>query len=280
VLAHLGLSLGGDLETSVLKRRRNDTPVERASAARMSGSPNGARRAPTRHVQALENRMQGETAALTLTTLRFLTHPAFPALFPRYLIGLYHSMRTAGAVMEAARARSVSLARDCPVAARLVPYWTRHIREEAGHDEWLLADLARLGADPERVRVSIPAPEIAELMGTLHFWIQHAHPVAALAYFYVVERNPPTVELLDWIVQSGGIPREALQTFYQHASIDIGHARELEDLIDSLPLAPAHLDLMVVSATTVVRQLSRIYEELIGGSDTRRQERRRAITRK
>lgn len=254
-------------------RRRNDKPIERA---------------PTRHAQTLENQLRGEAAALTFTTLRFLTQPALPALFPRYLIGLYHSMRTAGAVMEAARARSVALARDCRVAARLVPYWTRHIREEAGHDEWLLADLKRLGMDVDRVRVGIPPPEVAELMGTLHFWIQHVHPVAALAYFYVVERNPPTVELLDWIAQSGDIPREALQTFYRHASIDIGHARKLEDLIDSLPLAPAHLDLMVMSATTVVRQLSRIYEGLIVVDepearphvDVRGEKRRRAITRK
>lgn len=233
--------------------------------------------------------MQEEATALTLTTLRFLTHAAFPALFPRYLIGLYHSMRTAGAVMEAARARSVSLAAECPVAARLVPYWTRHIREEAGHDQWLLADLERLGVDVDRVRVETPVPEVAELMGTLHFWIQHVHPVAALAYFYVVERNPPTVELLDWIVQSGGIPREALQTFYRHASIDIGHGRALEDLIDNLPLAPGHLDLMATSATTVIRQLGRIYEGLIVHADepaarphgnAQRQKQRRAITRK
>lgn len=240
----------------------------------------GTRCAPPRHVQALERRLQGETAALTLTTLRFLTHPALPALFPEYLIRLYHSMRTAGAVMEAARARSVSLAADCPVAARLVPYWTRHIREEAGHDRWALADLGRLGVDMERVRVGIPAPEVAELMGTLHFWIEHVHPVAALAYFYVVERDPPTVELLNWIEGCGGIPREALVTFYRHASIDIGHGRELEDLIDSLPLAPAHLELMVMSATTVVRQLRRIYEELMVRVEaSRAREKRRAITK-
>ena len=269
--------------------RRSDKPVERASAARASRSRHDARRAPTRHSEALDKRLQGETAALTLATLRFLTHPALPALFPRYLIALYHSMRTAGAVMEAARARSVSLAASCPVAAQLVPYWTRHIREEAGHDRWLLGDLTRLGVDVDRVRVATPAPEIAELMGTLHFWIAHAHPVAALPYFYVVEGSPPTVELLDWIVQSASIPREALVTFYRHARIDISHARELEELIDGLPLTPAHLDLMVMSGATALRQLSRIYDELIVRVDepavmtrghARRQERRRAITRK
>lgn len=262
MLAHLGPSIGGGPSRHTWRMRRlNGEPAER-SGARLLGSVQKGRRRRTRHVQVLENRLQGEAEALSLTTLRFLAHPAFSALFPRYLIDLYHSMRTAGVVMEAAHARSVLLARDCPVAARLVPYWTRHIREEAGHDAWLLADLERLGVDVNSVRVARPSPAIAELMGTLHFWIRHVHPVAALAYFFVVERNPPTVRLIDWIGKSADIPREALQTFYRHARIDIGHGREIEELIDSLPLTREHLDLLGVSGATVLRQLGRIYEGL------------------
>jgi hypothetical protein len=196
---------------------------------------------------------------LSLATLRFLSHPALPAVFPHYLLSLYHSMRTAGALMEEARARSVALAQDCPVAARLVPYWTRHIREEAGHDEWVIGDLAQLGVDVERAQPGLPPPEIAELMGTLHFWIRHTHPVAALSYFYIVERDPPTVEMLDWVVERG-VPRDALETFYRHAKIDIAHGHELEALIDSLPLEPSHVTLLALSATAVLRQLARIYE--------------------
>ena len=227
----------------------------------------GASEGLTRNVDALETRVDGR-AALTLATLRFLTHPALRAVFPQYLIHLYHSMRTAGAVMECARARSAALADRCPVAARLAPYWANHIQEESGHDEWLLADLARLGVNVDRAVALVPAPEVAELMGTLHFWIQHAHPVGALAYFYVVERSPPTEALLDRIVQSARIPREALQTFYRHASIDVAHARELEALIDSLPLTGDHLELMAMSATTVVRQLTRICELMIQRADS------------
>lgn len=221
-----------------------------------------SKRKQRRHVDALENAIRGERATLTLTTLRFLAHPALPALFPRYLIALYHSMRTAGALMEEARARSTTLTPSCPVAARLVPYWTQHIREESGHDEWMIADLARLGIDVERVRRGLPPPEVAELMGTLHFWIRHAHPVAALSYFYVVERHPPTVEMLEWLVERG-IPRAALQTFYRHAKIDVEHGRELEQLVNSLPLQPAHADLLALSAATVLRHLARIYEAFL-----------------
>ena len=202
-----------------------------------------------------------------LTVLRFLSHPAYLQVFPEYLIGVYHSMRTAGALMEAARLRSIALAPECPVANRLVEYWTRHIVEEAGHDRWLLEDLAVMGIDCERDLADPPMPEVAELLGTLHFWVLHTHPVAALAYFYVVERSPPTVRQLDWMVDSAGVPRAALRTFYRHATIDVDHGRELEDILGSLPLTEAHQRLLAVSATTVLRQLARIMERHVRRAD-------------
>jgi hypothetical protein len=175
-------------------------------------------------------------------------------------------MRTAGALMEAARLRSIALAPECPVADRLVEYWTRHIQEEAGHDQWMLEDLPVFGIDVRNLD-KLPVPEVAELLGTLHFWVLHTHPVAALSYFYVVERSPPIVQQLDWMVESAGIPREGLRTFYRHATIDVAHGQELEELVDSLPLTEAHQQLLALSAKTVVRQLTRIMENHVLRAD-------------
>ena len=213
-----------------------------------------------RHALALDRVILRERAWLDLTMLRFVTHPGFPHAFPDYLVDLYHAMRTAGAVMEAARRRSIDLSERCPVAARLVDYWAQHIADEAGHDGWLLEDLDHFGIDVTRALALPPAPEVAELLGTLHFWVLHTHPVAALAYFYVVERNPPSAALLDWMVDMAGVPRAALRTFYRHAEIDVEHARELAEVLDSLPLTAAHRQLLTLSATTVIRQLGRIME--------------------
>ena len=101
--------------------------------------------------------------------------------------------------MQAALQRSIALATQCPVAAELVPYWIQHIEEETGNDQWLLEDLTTvLGVDIRELR-RLPRPEIAELMGTLHFWVLHAHPIAAVAYFYVVERSVASTQQLDWL---------------------------------------------------------------------------------
>jgi Iron-containing redox enzyme len=217
--------------------------------------------------ESLDQLVARERTWLDLTALRFLSHPALLRVFPEYLIGVYHSMRTAGALMEAARLRSIVLAPGCPVAERLVDYWTRHAEEEAGHDRWLLEDLPVVGIDCERDLTGPPIPEVAELLGTLHFWVLHTHPVAALPYFYIVERSTAKVPQLDWMVESRGIPRGALRTFYRHATIDIAHSRELEHLLDSLPLTAAHQELLAVSATTVVRQLARIMERHVHRAD-------------
>lgn len=215
----------------------------------------------------LDQLIASERAWLDVTVLRFLGHPALLRVFPEYLIGVYHSMRTAGALMEAARLRSIALAPECPVADRLVEYWTRHIVEEAGHDRWLLEDLPAVGIDCERDLTDPPIPEVAELLGTLHFWVLHTHPVAALAYFYVLERSPPTTQLLDWMVESAGVPRDALRALYRHSIIDVEHGRELEELLDNLPLTDAHQQLLAVSATTVVRQVARIMERHVQRAD-------------
>lgn len=217
--------------------------------------------------EQLDELIASERAWLDLTMLRFVCHPALLQVFPEYLIGVYHSMCTAGALMEAARLRSMALAPECPVADRLVEYWTRHIEEEAGHDRWLWEDLPAVGIDRQRDLANPPLAEVAELLGTLHFWVLHTHPVAALPYFYIVERSPASLRQLDWMVESAGIPRDALRTFYRHATIDVEHGRELEDLLDNLPLTDAHQRLLAVSATTVVRQLARIMERHVQRAD-------------
>ena len=127
--------------------------------------------------EALDAVIRRERAWLDLNALRLYTHPGFRLVFTEFLVRVYHGMHTATALMEAARIRSAVLATACPVAARLVPYWDKHIREEAGHDEWLLDDMRGLGMDVDGLLGVPPTPDVAELMGTLHFWVLHTHPV-------------------------------------------------------------------------------------------------------
>lgn len=212
---------------------------------------------------SIDQRLGGANARLALSTLRLLGHPSLPSILPRYLVQVLHTMRAAGAVMEAARSRAARLAPECAVAAALVPYWTRHIADEAGHDAWMAEDLARLGVDAERALRQPPLPDVALLLERLRQWAVAGHPAEVLSYFFVIERHPPSVELLDWLVAHHGIRRDALTTFYRHAVIDREHGRELERLIEGLPLTVGHLDRFVASAVVVTDALARIADRVV-----------------
>jgi len=60
----------------------------------------------------------------------------------------------------------------------------RHLREESGHDQMLLSDLAALGLDLQRFE---ELPETAALYQTQYYFIQNEFPAAHWAYAYFLE---------------------------------------------------------------------------------------------
>ena len=217
--------------------------------------------------EELKLKIQLAESGLTDVAKRFWNHPRLEELFPEYLFKLHCSIRTSVPLMETALERSRSRADDCAVAARLVPYFAQHIREEAHHDEWLLDDMELLGMDRQRVLSRVPAADVAAMIGAQYYWINHAHPVALLAYLAVVEGDPITVEALDGIVARTAIPQEGLRTFYKHAHLDIKHGADIWLLIDELPLERYHVALLGVSAMLNIHQITRMIENVVGPAD-------------
>jgi hypothetical protein len=193
----------------------------------------------------------------------FWAHPQIEYLLSEYYPHLHSSMGASVAIFAAARDRARSMAHDCPIAERLVPYLTKHIREERAHPGWLLKDMEELGIDHARMLHSPPIPELAILLGTQYYWIHHAHPVSVLAYILVIEGNPPSTIILDRVVARTGLSARALRTFYKHAIIDVQHGAEVRELLDSLPLTEAHRRLLGLNAITCIDHLSRLVERLL-----------------
>lgn len=193
----------------------------------------------------------------------FWEHRRLAEIFPQYAFKLYCCMRASVPLMEAARERAREMEDDCPVAARLVPYFAQHIREEQHHDEWLLEDMELMGMSRAQVLASLPAPEAARLIGTLYYWVLHGHPVSLLAYLAVVEGNPVTTDTLDGVVARVGFPQDAFRTFYKHATLDVQHGKEVFRVLDGLPLTEYHNALLGISAIQVVDQLSTLLEGIL-----------------
>ena len=99
------------------------------------------------HSRRLQARIELVEPRLQEQLQRFWEHPEFPEVFRTHLCGLYHSVHASVPLLRCALARCTVLAPDCPVAQRLVPYYTQHISEETDHDTWLL-DEAPLAYKP------------------------------------------------------------------------------------------------------------------------------------
>jgi pyrroloquinoline quinone (PQQ) biosynthesis protein C len=182
--------------------------------------------------------------------------------YPEYLVAMHGVVRASVPLMELAARRCVERESRDPVAGPLRGYLERHVEEERDHDEWLLDDLAALGADPERILARQPSPIVARLVGAQYYWIAHHHPVALLGYIAVLEENSPTVRLADWIVRAAGVPEAAVRTVREHADLDPGHTDEIFALLDALPLTRSQASGVAISGLHTIDALAELLTRL------------------
>jgi hypothetical protein len=186
-----------------------------------------------------------------------LAHPRARDLYPEYLsAGTYVALAMVP-LMEAALERSRALADTDAVAAGLAEYLERHIPEEMHGEEdggGPLDDLAAVGVDPDALRTRRLPEQIAALIGTHFFWIQHAHPVTILGFLWL-EAYPPSAPAVEELIERTGFPRAGFQQLLLHSELDLEHGEELRRVLDSLPLEPRHEQLISLSALTTMSLL-------------------------
>jgi hypothetical protein len=135
-----------------------------------------------------------------------------------------------------------------PVAQGFASYLSRHIREEYGHDAWVLEDYEAAGGDPAEILTMTVGGAVAAVVGSQYYWIRHVHPIALLGHIAVLEGYPPAVDIAGRLAARSGLPREAFRSLERHAVLDQRHRDEAYRLIDTLPLQAQHETLIGVSA--------------------------------
>lgn len=179
-----------------------------------------------------------------------LDHPRARELFPRYLAAGSYVALAMVPLMETALERARTLATEDSVAAGLAAYLERHIPEEMHGDEpgrATLDDLEALGVDTVALCTQPPPPKIAALIGTQYFWIWNCHPVAILGLL-ALEALHPHAATVEQLIERTGLPREGFRQLLLHAELDVAHAEELHQVLDSLPLESTQEELIAVSA--------------------------------
>ena len=200
--------------------------------------------------ERLEQQLRLLLPSVALPGRRLLDHPRPREIYPRYLAAGYHVTCGMMHLMEVALERARALAPGDPVASDLVTYLDRHLVEEMHGEEpggAVLDDLASIGVEVATVVAESPPPKIASLIGTQYDWIVQCHPVSVLGFLQLEAYHPhgPTVERL---IEKTGFPRDGFRQLLLHAKLDVAHARELNRVLDSLPLESRHEQLIGLSA--------------------------------
>lgn len=174
--------------------------------------------------------------------------PHIRELYPAYLVTMHMIVRSAVPLMEAALEAASARNLNDNVAAGLVRYFAHHIKEESGHDAWLLEDLKALGANPHELVTRIPSPQVATLVGAQYYWLRHHHPVSLLGHLAAIEGYHPPAGFANRLRGLTGYPKAAFRAIERHETLDIRHKRDLYELINRLPLEPVHETILGISA--------------------------------
>ena len=181
-----------------------------------------------------------------------LEHPRSAEIYPRYLAAGYHVTCAMLELMEAAFARAREL--DDEVSSGVAEYLDRHLVEETHHEDpggAVLDDLRALGEDADRLVAETASDKIAALVETERRRIRDDHPVAILG-FLELEACHTGRNAVEQLIAATGLPREGFAQLLLHSRLDAVHARELHDVLDSLPLEPWHEEIVGVSALTTI----------------------------
>jgi pyrroloquinoline quinone (PQQ) biosynthesis protein C len=220
------------------------------------------------HSEVVRGKIRLFGQQLGLASYRFWTSPDFPRLYREYIFQSYSIIRASVPLMEAAeRACHRSEHAEDPVLQGFARYLRRHIPEETGHHEWILDDGEAIGLKRADILSRLPLESACHLVGAQYYWTHHYNPIALCGYIATMEGDPPTTEFIDDVARRNNLPHSCFSSFLYHAKIDPQHRRDLNDVLDSLPLTPDHLALIGLSSLRTIGTMTRIMDGIFRTGD-------------
>ncbi len=208
------------------------------------------------------DRLLQETAAarerfLSLPLIRHaLAHGGSPEMYLDFLEQAYHHVKHTFRLLALAAARSD----DERYRAALFAY----MKEEYGHELWILDDIRALGGDAEAVRDGMPGHACEVMVGYAYHAIEHVSPFALLGMVHVLEGMSVQLahKVADAVRRSlGQQGSEGFSYLDSHGALDTEHVEMFRRLINGI--SEQHtLDIIIDSARTMYRLYGAIFEEL------------------
>jgi len=151
-------------------------------------------------------------------------------LYVAFLTEAYHHVRHTVPLLMAVGA---------PTADR--PAWLRdallhYLEEEAGHDEWILNDIARAGGDRAAAAASQPSVATEAMVAYAYDTVMRRNPLGFFGMVHVLEGTSAALALhaADGIQRALGLPASALTYLRSHGELDQQHVNDLGAILERL----------------------------------------------
>lgn len=174
-----------------------------------------------------------------------------------FLTEAYHHVKHTVPLLRAARDA-------LPVHhAWLAPALDEYIDEEAGHDEWILGDIAATGADAEAVRHGRPGHATEVMVAYAYDTIARGNPLGFFGMVHVLEGTSVALALqaADAIQRPLGLPDAAFTYLRSHGTLDQEHTAHFELLMDRID-DPADQAAIVHAARAFFRLYGDVFRSL------------------
>jgi heme oxygenase len=111
-----------------------------------------------------------------------------------------------------------------------------YIEEEAGHDEWILDDIAACGADAEAVRHGPPGHPTEVMVAYAYDVIARGNPLRFFGMVHVLEGTSVSLALMaaDAIQAPLRLPDAAFSYLRSHGTLDVEHTAHFARLMERI----------------------------------------------
>jgi pyrroloquinoline quinone (PQQ) biosynthesis protein C len=185
-----------------------------------------------------------------------VSHGATRETYLAFLAEAYHHVKHTFPLL----ALSASLTKDSALRAALAEY----MKEEFGHEEWILEDIRRMGGDANAVSASQPRLACRVMVANVYYSVQWESPYAVLGMVHVLEglsvilADKLAAALKSRFGNSSDIGFSYLRT---HGALDVEHTAMFQRLMNGLE-DPSATELIIEHTRIMYRLYGAIFEDL------------------